>query len=171
MLDLRGAESTGWALGWRLGLRARLRQGDAAHDVLRLALRVADDGAGQRGGLYPNLVGAHRPFQIDGNFGLTAGIAELLVQSHAGTFDLLPALPSAWPESAVRGLRARGGIDVSLAWSHGHLREVELLATRNVSVRVRWPSDERVLDLVSGRPERWDAATVGTRRIEGDDQW
>ena len=89
------------------------------------------------GGTYPNLFDAHPPFQIDGNFGATAGIAEMLLQSHAGEIDLLPALPSSWPEGEARGLRARNGITVDLAWKAGRVTTYRLTSKTPEKVTVR----------------------------------
>jgi alpha-L-fucosidase 2 len=127
-------------MAWKINFWARMRDGDHAYRLLSNLLRPACPGAAHStrgGGVYPNLFDAHPPFQIDGNFGATAGIAEMLVQSHAGEIHLLPALPSAWPAGRVRGLRARGAVRLDIEWERGALQRATLIASRSSTVRVR----------------------------------
>jgi alpha-L-fucosidase 2 len=117
-LDLRGDESTGWSLAWKLIMRARLGQPGKVSDLMRLFFRdMAVDRGPWVGGLYPNLMAAHPPFSIDGNFGFVTGLAECLMQSHAGHIELLPAVPPELASGSVHGLVARPGIEVSLSWT------------------------------------------------------
>jgi len=141
-LAARGLESTGWALAWRLALYARLRDPRGAQALVAAFLQPAPDpqppgGVAESGGVYPNLLCAHPPFQIDGNLGFVAGVLELLLQSHQGEIHLLPCLPAAWPSGRVRGLRARGGVEVAVEWRDGALAEVQLRADRDTEVQVR----------------------------------
>ncbi|MET3665093.1 glycoside hydrolase family 95 protein [Caulobacter sp. 1776] len=117
-LETRGDKTTGWAIAWRINLWARLKDGDHAHDVLRLLLA--------RERTYPNLFDAHPPFQIDGNFGGAAAIMEMLVQSKGEILDLLPALPAAWPTGSLRGVRVRNAGEMDLSWRDGRLESVTL---------------------------------------------
>ncbi len=141
-LEIRGDNATGWGIGWRINLWARLGDGDHAHDVVSLLLGPERT--------YPNMFDAHPPFQIDGNFGGAAGIIEMLVQSRPGRLRLLPALPGAWPSGRVSGVRARGGIELSLDWRSGALSEATLMAHRAGRTRITCGDAEFLLDHPAG---------------------
>ncbi|MEM7309814.1 MAG: glycoside hydrolase family 95 protein [Planctomycetota bacterium] len=143
-----GGGHTGWSRAWIINFYARLHDGDAAHEHLLALLRKST---------LPNLFDDHPPFQIDGNFGGTAGVAEMLLQSHDGHVTLLPALPGAWAEGSVRGLRARGGLTVDLAWKDGALENAQLRAEAGGTFRLRLNGLVRSLELSAGETRTVDA--------------
>ncbi len=142
-LELRGEETTGWSAGWRVNLLARLRENEKAYKMLRRLLRyVSPDkykGEDRRrgGGTYPNLLDAHSPFQIDGNFGGTAGIAEMLIQSTPDVITLLPSLPVEWKDGSFRGLRARGAYTLDAEWKDGKVTSLTITADKGGTANLR----------------------------------
>jgi len=147
-LEIRGDNATGWGLGWRLNLWARLHDGEHAYTILERLLTPERT--------YPNMFDAHPPFQIDGNFGGTSGIAEMLLQSHADEIELLPALPKkAWPNGSVTGLRARGGFQVGISWKNGTLASATVRSPIAQTIRLRYGTATRTVNLAAGQTYSW----------------
>jgi len=158
-LEIKGDRTTGWSTGWRINLWARLHNAKQAYHIYqKLLTYVSPDkykGPDRRhsGGTYPNLFDAHPPFQIDGNFGGTAGVCEMLMQSGNGTIELLPALPEQWKDGKVSGLCARGGYEVSFEWKDGKVRQCEIKARKDGKLTLMYNGQQKTVKTKAGKTQ------------------
>jgi alpha-L-fucosidase 2 len=154
-LKARGDGASGWSSAWRISLWARLLDAQRAHHSLRSLLSpvIRDDEGKETSGVYPNLFSAHPPFQIDANFGYTAGVAEMLLQSHAGEIHLLPALPSVWKDGTVKGLKARGNLTVDIVWKEHLLSHILIQPLKTGYYKIRYA--DRVANLLLEKGKRY----------------
>jgi alpha-L-fucosidase 2 len=140
-LNHRGDVSTGWSMGWKVNFWARLLDGNHAMKLIKDQLTLVGGESNRGGGgTYPNFLDAHPPFQIDGNFGCTAGIAEMLLQSHDGAIHFLPALPDDWENGKISGLRTPGGFEISFTWEDGQVQQIEINSNLGGNCRIRVPN-------------------------------
>lgn len=148
----RGDDGTGWSLAWKVNLMARFKHADHALELVKKLLSVAENGsAKERGGVYHNLFDAHPPFQIDGNFGGAAGIAEMLLQSQQGYIDVLPALPAALPNGEIKGICARGGFVLNMKWQAGGLQQVTVTSKAGGKCRLKYAGTQTEFNTAPGK--------------------
>ena len=154
-LEIKGDNSTGWSTGWRINLWARLHRADKAYQIYRKLLtyvspEVYKDSKHHSGGTYPNLFDAHPPFQIDGNFGGTAGVCEMLMQCDGETMDLLPALPKEWSAGEIKGIKARGNYEIALSWNKGQVKKAIITSKNAGSLTVNYNGKQKILNFKAG---------------------
>lgn len=154
-LEIKGDNSTGWSTGWRINLWARLHRADKAYQLFRKLLTYVSpdsfhDKSHHSGGTYPNLFDAHPPFQIDGNFGGTAGICEMLMQCDGEEMYLLPALPTVWQDGEITGIKARGNYEISLTWRKGKITKASITSKNTGTLKVNYNGKQTVLNFTPG---------------------
>ena len=151
-LNARGDDGTGWSLAWKVNFWARFKDGDRAYKLYRRLLQPIDTKkTGMTGGgTYSNLLCGHPPFQLDGNMGGAAGMAEMLLQSHAGSIELLPALPSEWKNGHVKGLKARGGFELNIEWKNGVLNQFEVLSQKDSTLELKYGQTKKSIEIKKG---------------------
>jgi len=161
-LNARGDGGTGWSLAWKINFWSRFKEGDRAYKLFRRLLfpaSVKEAGSlKNRSGTFSNLFCAHPPFQLDGNMGGTAGIAEMLLQSHEDVIEILPALPKAWSKGVVKGLKVRGGVEVEMEWSQGKIDRVKLVSNKDDNYTIRYHGKEYSIFLKSGTPTQLNSS-------------
>ena len=150
------AVATGWSTGWRISLWARLHRADKSYSMIRKLLNYVHPGNYNNpknrpsGGTYPNLFDAHPPFQIDGNFGGTAGICEMLMQCDGETMHLLPALPKEWPAGEIKGIKARGNYEINLVWNNGKVSKASITSKNAGNLTVKYNGKQKALNFKAG---------------------
>ena len=154
-LEIKGDNSTGWSTGWRINLWARLHRADKAYQIYRKLLtyvspEVYKDSKHHSGGTNPNLFDAHPPFQIDGNFGGTAGVCEMLMQCDGETMHLLPALPKEWPAGEIKGIKARGNYEINLVWNGGKVSKASITSKNAGNLTVKYNGKQKALNFKAG---------------------
>ena len=154
-LEIKGDNSTGWSTGWRINLWARLHRADKAYQIYRKLLtyvspEVYKDSKHRSGGTYPNLFDAHPPFQIDGNFGGTAGVCEMLMQCDGETMHLLPALPKEWPAGEIKGIKARGNYEINLVWNNGKVSKASITSKNTGNLTVKYNGKLKTFSFKAG---------------------